>query len=434
MSAEDWTKQPSGDWTRRDAWTVEFSDSWYVYRPAIPFDPDDPKWHAKMEMMYPEAGTPLPLTWAKAAVAMAYCDEHYPVDETMARLLAEGRTPVEAWKESNNPEPPILTVLVEGQQGMGKTTLLTRLERMGYRMRAAPLTSPECARGLAEGAEILEWPPSTPGDQHLLEELAALEHDQWAHWTRYMLKVLEVRTDGHCASCGYTDIVDVDDHASDCPVGRWERQIETPYALLSEGEKESDREWARKVMAQVASLIDAPTWDCVQALTALDKARVDSEYTLGHKLSQLQEVASNHRYAIESARWLVNSGLQPLRVRRDSRLPLRNRLNLIYARISDSELDEDCWTTWALLLDDGGTVVKVFEIPARDPAYEVPWDGEGYERGEENEPLPLFRPGVDLDRLLLWAARDPTGEHPEIYHELSYDPSFEPQHQVRETS
>jgi hypothetical protein len=59
----------------------------------------------------------------------------------------------------------------------------------------------------------------------LLERLAALEHDQWAHWTRYML-----------------------DNLTEENIARWRRQIETPYAELSEREKESDRNWARKVI------------------------------------------------------------------------------------------------------------------------------------------------------------------------------------------
>ena len=60
---------------------------------------------------------------------------------------------------------------------------------------------------------------------NLIEKLAALEHEQWAHWTRYML-----------------------DNLTPENVQRWRRQIETPYKDLSEKEKESDRVWARKVM------------------------------------------------------------------------------------------------------------------------------------------------------------------------------------------
>ncbi|MEH1855894.1 MAG: hypothetical protein V7L11_30490 [Nostoc sp.] len=57
------------------------------------------------------------------------------------------------------------------------------------------------------------------------ERLAELEHQQWAHWTRYMLDNLT------------TDNIE-----------RWRRQIEIPYAELSETEKASDRRWADKVI------------------------------------------------------------------------------------------------------------------------------------------------------------------------------------------
>ena len=65
----------------------------------------------------------------------------------------------------------------------------------------------------------------------LLEKLAALEHEQWAHWTQYMLARL-----GHYRNNSNPDI------------RYWFKQIQTPYKELSEKEKESDREWARKVL------------------------------------------------------------------------------------------------------------------------------------------------------------------------------------------
>lgn len=61
---------------------------------------------------------------------------------------------------------------------------------------------------------------------NLLERLARLEHEQWAHWTRYML-----------------------DNLSEENIQRWRRQIDTSYDHLSEEEKESDRRWARRVLA-----------------------------------------------------------------------------------------------------------------------------------------------------------------------------------------
>lgn len=62
-------------------------------------------------------------------------------------------------------------------------------------------------------------------EREIIEKLAELEHEQWAHWTKYML-----------------------DNLTDENIARWKRQIEAPYEELSEKEKESDREWARKVL------------------------------------------------------------------------------------------------------------------------------------------------------------------------------------------
>jgi len=73
-------------------------------------------------------------------------------------------------------------------------------------------------------------------EKKLLEDLAALEHTQWAHWTEYMLKKLFPGLfDG--SQCEYPNE----------DVRRWMHQIATPYEFLTEKEKDSDREWARKV-------------------------------------------------------------------------------------------------------------------------------------------------------------------------------------------
>lgn len=60
---------------------------------------------------------------------------------------------------------------------------------------------------------------------NLRERLAELEHNQWVHWTRYML-----------------------DNLTPDNIERWRKQIETPYAQLSETEKASDRRWADEVI------------------------------------------------------------------------------------------------------------------------------------------------------------------------------------------
>ncbi len=69
---------------------------------------------------------------------------------------------------------------------------------------------------------------------NLYNELAELEHQQWAHWTKYML-----------------------DNLTPENIERWNKQIETPYVELSEKEKDSDREWAEKVLRIVRKHLGA---------------------------------------------------------------------------------------------------------------------------------------------------------------------------------
>lgn len=69
----------------------------------------------------------------------------------------------------------------------------------------------------------------------LLERLAELEHRQWVHWTLYMIGNLTVEN-----------------------MNRWVEQCATPYAALSEAERESDRNWARKVMG----ILEGEGWRC----------------------------------------------------------------------------------------------------------------------------------------------------------------------------
>lgn len=76
--------------------------------------------------------------------------------------------------------------------------------------------------------------------EELIERLAAVQHEIWAHWMRYLFSVsVEDTTSGWV-------VIPAE------KVARWKRQVETAYADLSEREKESDREQARKVLAVLA--------------------------------------------------------------------------------------------------------------------------------------------------------------------------------------
>lgn len=62
-------------------------------------------------------------------------------------------------------------------------------------------------------------------NEKLREELADHEHRQWQTWANYQL-----------------------DNMTDENIQKWKRQCKTKYEDLSEKEKNSDREWADKVL------------------------------------------------------------------------------------------------------------------------------------------------------------------------------------------
>lgn len=79
----------------------------------------------------------------------------------------------------------------------------------------------------------------------LMEELAAIEHDRWAHWQRHLHSKASRTVDGGLVLP--RELVE-----------RWERQISTPYHSLSEDEKESDREQVRLYLAVIERALKRP--------------------------------------------------------------------------------------------------------------------------------------------------------------------------------
>jgi len=96
----------------------------------------------------------------------------------------------------------------------------------------------------------------------LREKLAKLEHDQWSHWFSYMRSVLEIainagmsipRTDQRLLDEGHPRGRPMSEKFAlvETSLERWERQARTRYDDLTEKEKDSDREWADKVMDEI---------------------------------------------------------------------------------------------------------------------------------------------------------------------------------------
>lgn len=68
-------------------------------------------------------------------------------------------------------------------------------------------------------------------ESQLLEEIAAVEHERWSHWQRYLHEQCTLQEDGSL-------------NIPPSLVARWTQQLDTTYAELSEEEKQSDRELA----------------------------------------------------------------------------------------------------------------------------------------------------------------------------------------------
>jgi hypothetical protein len=76
----------------------------------------------------------------------------------------------------------------------------------------------------------------------LIEQLAAVEHERWSHWQRYVHSKCIRQPDGSL-------LLPAD------LVARWEKQIDMKYAELDDQERESDREQVRKYLPLIASAV-----------------------------------------------------------------------------------------------------------------------------------------------------------------------------------
>lgn len=71
--------------------------------------------------------------------------------------------------------------------------------------------------------------------KELIEQLAAIEHERWSHWQRYLHSKCFKNNDGSLTIPANL-------------VERWSKQIHTEYYNLTEDEKESDREQVMKYL------------------------------------------------------------------------------------------------------------------------------------------------------------------------------------------
>lgn len=90
----------------------------------------------------------------------------------------------------------------------------------------------------------MEEAEQDPETAALVEELAAIEHERWAHWQAYLHSRCQVAEDGSL-------IIPAD------LVARWTAQVETEYRDLSEQEKDSDREQVRRYLPRLLTAVQS---------------------------------------------------------------------------------------------------------------------------------------------------------------------------------
>lgn len=76
----------------------------------------------------------------------------------------------------------------------------------------------------------------------VLNSLAAIEHERWAHWQKYLHEQCEPQADGSLRIPAEL-------------VERWKRQLETPFAELPDSEQESDREQVLRYLPTVVDVL-----------------------------------------------------------------------------------------------------------------------------------------------------------------------------------
>lgn len=77
----------------------------------------------------------------------------------------------------------------------------------------------------------------------LIDELAAIEHERWSHWQRYMHSKGVRQADGSLVLPAEL-------------VERWERQAATDYDDLPDKEQESDREQVNRYLPIIAAALN----------------------------------------------------------------------------------------------------------------------------------------------------------------------------------
>ena len=80
-------------------------------------------------------------------------------------------------------------------------------------------------------------------DPELIEQLAAVEHERWSDWQRYLFAQCVHAPDGSLVIPAEL-------------VRRWSRQMDSPFASLPEAEKDSDRKQVARYLPIIEQALE----------------------------------------------------------------------------------------------------------------------------------------------------------------------------------
>lgn len=117
--------------------------------------------------------------------------------------------------------------------------------------------------------------------EELKEKLADIEHQRWSHWQEYCNKVLREQV----PKLGLEKALE-----------RWDRQINTPYAELSEKEKQSDRNQVERYWGLIEEYLDQAGREDVRKDThnpLVEEVKEEAKKEMKNKLLEVCEAYEN---------------------------------------------------------------------------------------------------------------------------------------------
>lgn len=137
------------------------------------------------------------------------------------------------------------------------------------------------------------------------EAVADIQHAIWAHWMRYQFSVCQQNDDGSLTIPAEK-------------VERWQRQIDTDYAGLSEREKDSDRDQADKVLGVLGNV------DAIKAL---------------QRRWQMLEEGGDPKATMEEAIGIYNEAQGLIKALEEMQAGIKTLVNEIFAELSITDFE-----------------------------------------------------------------------------------------------